>query len=71
MNYVSVNSSTLSEVAYDEGSSTLGVRFKNGGEYEYLGVPEKIYRNLLAAPSPGKYFDANVKKAGYRFRQVR
>jgi len=34
-------------------------------------VPEKVYRNLLAAPSPGKYFDANVKKAGYHFHQVR
>jgi hypothetical protein len=71
MNYESVNSSTLDAVAYDEASSTLGVRFKNGTEYEYSRVPETIYRGILTASSVGRYFDANVKKAGYRFRQVR
>lgn len=71
MNYESVDSSTLDAVAYDEASSTLGVRFKNGSEYEYSGVPQNIYRGILAASSAGKYFDANVKKARYRFRQVR
>lgn len=71
MNYVPVDSSTLSEVAYNEDSSTLSVRFKNGGEYEYSGVPASIYRDLLAAPSAGKYFDMHVKKAGYQFRNVR
>ena len=30
MNYVSVDSSTVDAVAYDEASSTLGVRFKSG-----------------------------------------
>jgi lysyl-tRNA synthetase class 2 len=71
MNYVSVESSTLDAVAYDEASSTLGVRFKNGGEYEYSGVPESVYRGILAAPSAGKYFQTHVKNARYRFRQVR
>ncbi|CAN5716529.1 hypothetical protein BH10ACI4_BH10ACI4_38890 [soil metagenome] len=71
MNYESVKSSNLSEVAYDRGTSTLGVRFKSGGEYEYLNVPEQVYRELISAPSVGSYFDANIKKAGYRFRQVR
>jgi hypothetical protein len=71
MNYESVDSSTLAAVGYDAASSTLGVRFKNGSEYEYSGVPESVYRGLLAASSPGKYFEANVKKAGYRFRKVR
>jgi hypothetical protein len=71
MNYVSIKSSTLTAVAYDETSSTLGVRFKNGSEYEYFGVPENVYRGILAAPSAGTYFDTNIKKAGYRFRKVR
>lgn len=57
MNYVSIDSSTLDAIAYDEGSSTLGVRFKNGSEYEYSGVPESVYRGLLAALSAGQYFD--------------
>jgi len=71
MQYHPVSSTSLSEVAYDAASSTLGVRFKNGGEYEYYGVPESVYRGLINASSVGSYFDANVKKAKYRFRQVR
>jgi hypothetical protein len=71
MNYESVNSSTVDAIAFDDASSTLGVRFKNGTEYEYSTVPESVYRGMLAASSVGRYFDANVKKAGYRFRQVR
>lgn len=71
MNYESVRSSTLDEIGYEAGSSTLGVRFKNATEYHYFGVPESIYRGLLAAPSAGQYFDRNVKKAGFRFKQIR
>jgi hypothetical protein len=71
VNYVPVKSSTLDAVAYDEGSSTLAVRFKNGSEYEYPGVSESIFQGILAAPSPGKYFQAHVKDAGFRFRKVR
>lgn len=71
MQYQPVKSSNLSEVAYDAASSTLGVRFKSGGEYEYYGVPDNVYRSLIAASSVGSYFDANIKKAGYRFRQIR
>jgi hypothetical protein len=58
-------------VGYDAESSTLGVRFKSGGAYEYYGVPEHVYHGLLTASSVGRYFDANVKKAGYRFSQIR
>lgn len=71
MNYVSVDSSSLDAVAYDEASSTLGVRFRNGSEYEYLAVPADVYLGILSAPSAGKYFNTHVKDAGYRFRQVR
>jgi hypothetical protein len=71
MNYEPVKSSNLSEIAYDQATSTLGVRFKSGGEYEYANVPEQVYQALISAPSVGSYFDAHIKKAGYRFHQVR
>jgi hypothetical protein len=71
MNYVTVDSSTISAVAYDETTSTLGVRFKNGSEYEYSSVPESVFRGICSASSAGKYFAQNVKDAGYRFRKIR
>jgi hypothetical protein len=69
--YVSVQSSSLDAVAYDKPTCTLGARFKDGGEYEYDGVPEAVFAGILSARSAGSFFDQHVKKAGYRYRQVR
>jgi hypothetical protein len=70
MNFDPVNSSMLEAVAYDHAFSTLRVRFKNGIEYEYSGVPRSVYRRLLTETSSGIYFDAHVNEAGYWFRRV-
>jgi hypothetical protein len=71
MNYLPVNSSMLDAVAYDAASSTLRVRFKNGTQYEYSGVPVTIYRRLLTETSNAVYFHAQVGEAGYWCRQLR
>lgn len=65
MNRVAVTSSNLLEVGYDSATSTLEVAFKRGGVYQYSGVPSYIHEGIMAAASPGGYFDVNVKKAGY------
>ena len=65
MNRVSVVSSNVAEVGYDLETKTLEVAFVKGGVYQYAGVPASIYNELLVAPSVGRYFDVNVKKAGY------
>jgi hypothetical protein len=70
MNFDPVNSSMLDAVAYDDASSTLRVRFKNGTEYEYRGVPVSVYRQLLTTTSSRIHFDAVVNEAGYWFRLV-
>jgi hypothetical protein len=70
MKYDPVNSTILDAVAYDDESATLRVRFKNGTQYEYSGVPAKVYRGLLKETSTRHYFDAHVNEAGYWFRLV-
>jgi hypothetical protein len=70
MEYFSVSSSALSAVGYDDTSNTLGVRFVDGREYNYYGVPKEIFEGLRSAPSVGTYFDQYVKKAGYSFTQT-
>lgn len=57
----SVESSLLKEVSYDPFMNTMSVHFKNGGIYDYLEVPEETYKELLQAPSVGKYFHINIK----------
>ncbi|MDN4600028.1 KTSC domain-containing protein [Paenibacillus sp. F6_3S_P_1C] len=70
MNWTSVSSSNLDAVAYDDSTSTLFVRFNNGGEYSYANVPQSKYAGLLSASSHGSYFDAHIKKGGYSYRKL-
>jgi len=65
-----VSSSNLSEVGYDPATSTLEIAFKQGGVYQYAGVPTNIYKGLMSAASHGRYFDAYIKKAGYAVRKM-
>ena len=66
--WVSVESSNLKEVRYDDTLGQLTVRF-NGvaqggtGEYIYMTVPRFRYRNLVRAKSVGKYFNQYVRYA--------
>lgn len=61
-----VNSSTIAEVGYDLGM--LVIKFKNGGKYAFNDVPEKTYKELLSAPSKGKYFAANIRNKFYTMK---
>jgi hypothetical protein len=70
MDYVPVTSSHVAAVAYDSGSNTLGVRYSNGSEYHYQGVPEEVYQGFFTASSIGQHLDQFVKKPGYAYTRV-
>jgi len=70
MDYVPVTSSNVAAIAYDPVTSTLGVRFLNGSEYHYFGVPQDVFESLRAASSVGTYLNTTVKKAGYAYQRV-
>lgn len=70
MDYVSVSSSHVAAVGYESETSTLGVRFLDGSEYHYFGVPEDIFAGVQSAASVGTYLDQYVKKAGYSYSKV-
>lgn len=67
MNMISVESSNLRSVGYENG--TLYVSFHSGSTYSYDGVPQSVYENLLNAPSKGKYFNTNIKNR-YPYRKL-
>jgi len=60
-----VTSSMIKEVGYDEESLHLYVTFfggKKGAEsWRYDGVTNKVYEQLMAAASIGKYFLSNIR----------
>ena len=68
MRRISVESSNLGSVGYEQG--TLEIQFNWGGVYQYYDVPEKVYEELMNADSHGVYFNANIK-GEYDYERVR
>lgn len=61
MNWIHVDSLTLTAVRYNKTSKKLNVRFRNGSEFEFRNVPVKIYQSLLNSETKGNYFDQYIK----------
>lgn len=59
MEHRKLNSSHLTSCAWENG--TLEIEFSSGKRYTYKNVPETVYRELMAAPSAGRYFHYHVK----------
>lgn len=61
-----VNSSNIEAAGYD-GTDAV-VRFQNGGQYRYKGMPVSVWEAWEATfddpdTSSGKYFHANIRNA--------
>lgn len=72
MNYpdmISVNSSNIDSVGYDEDSQHAYVKFHDGGTYIYKGVPIHEFENLRDAPSVGSYLNRNFKNV-YPYEKI-
>jgi hypothetical protein len=64
----SVESTTLSTVAYDADRQLLQLAFRNRTAYHYFDVPAEVYEALMHAPSKGIYFNSSIRG---RFAYVR
>lgn len=58
---VQLDSSAISKVTYHRRLRELDVEFTSGVNYQYGCVEPQTYRELLDAPSAGKYFVAKVR----------
>jgi hypothetical protein len=56
-----VESTTLTSAAYDGAAQLLRLEFRSGAVYCYFGVPQGVYRDLMAAGSKGSYFNRNIR----------
>jgi hypothetical protein len=61
MALISLNSSCILAVGYDESTGDLDVRFPSGRIYTHHGVPLEVYRGLINASSVGRYYNANIR----------
>ena len=70
MEWVQVESSSLSAVAYDTVHQLLYVKFKEDNTiYLYYDVPVSIYNDLVQATSIGGFYSRNVRDK-YRYWRV-
>lgn len=65
-----VDSSSIASIGYSPDARRLQIEFRTGRVYEYDGVPESIYRELMGAESRGRYFSTSIRPAGFPYRKV-
>lgn len=63
MTKISVDSSSLQSVGYDEESETLEVEFQHGAVYQYYNCPQSTYDELMSAPSKGQFFNTYIRNS--------
>lgn len=69
MKRISVSSSNIASVGYDEASRTLEVEFLNRSVYQYFQVDSSVYTAMVGASSVGSYFARNVRDV-YRWTRL-
>lgn len=69
------NSSLLHSAEYNADTLELIIKFKNGRRYRYYSVGQWVYDDLQlwqeTGRSVGEYFTASIKKAGYKYSEVK
>jgi hypothetical protein len=57
----SVASKGIASIGYSKRLHILEIQFVNGAVYRYLQVAPSVHRDLMAADSKARYYDANIK----------
>ncbi len=68
-NRISVESSNITSIGYDEDSGTLEIEFHSGAVYQYFDVSFSVYDGLMATDSHGRYLAQHIK-GQYRYVKV-
>lgn len=53
-------STAIRAIRYDEERRRLVVRFVDGDEYAYVGVPGEVHRSFAQAESKGQFFSEEI-----------
>jgi hypothetical protein len=56
-----VKSRILRSVGYNDSTKILEIEFHTGIVYQYLGVPPKVYADLMRSEEIGKYFSEKIR----------
>ncbi len=70
MKRITIESSNLASIGYDEKNEKLEIQFHSGGIYQYDDVAKEIYDELMNAESKGRYFMSEIRGA-YSYIRVK
>ena len=48
-------------IRYDEDRQRLVIRFNDGDEFAFVGVPGEVHRSFAEADSKGRFFAAEIR----------
>jgi uncharacterized protein YuzE len=54
-------STNVKAIGYDPEAATLRIQFASGKTYEYAGVPDDVYIDLMASDSIGRFVASNIR----------
>lgn len=57
----SVKSVILRSAGYDETKKILELEFTSGLVYQFVGVPPKVFADLMHSGEAGKYFSEKIR----------
>lgn len=63
-------SSVVAAMKYDSRASKLRVIYTSGSIYDYLKVPEEVYKAMRAAFSKGEFLNKHIKP-NYEYQKVK
>jgi hypothetical protein len=69
MEYISVESSNIEKIGYDDQKRQLHIIFLKKSHYVYFDVPNNTWEEFLASDSKGRFF-ARFIKGLYAFQNV-
>lgn len=69
MDRYNVASSNVTSIGYDPTTETLEVEFLDGAVYQYYGVPQNMYDQIMSEPSKGRFLNTYIKNA-YAYSRV-
>jgi hypothetical protein len=62
-------SAVIADYAYDAAKKILTIRYHSGKVYNYLHVPEKVFKEMRSTMVKGIWFNRHIK-GKYAFEEV-
>ena len=56
-----VEINAISDIRYEDERQKLFVRFADGDEYVYVGVPGEVHRSFVESTSKGRFFADQIR----------